>query len=31
MASRSGGGGISHQRVMKTLKLLCLNVMPQFR
>jgi hypothetical protein len=28
---RNCGGRISHERVMKTLKLLCLNVMPQFR
>jgi alkanesulfonate monooxygenase SsuD/methylene tetrahydromethanopterin reductase-like flavin-dependent oxidoreductase (luciferase family) len=31
LAQLNCGGGFPHQRVMKTLKLLCLNVMPQFR
>jgi alkanesulfonate monooxygenase SsuD/methylene tetrahydromethanopterin reductase-like flavin-dependent oxidoreductase (luciferase family) len=31
LAQLNCGGGIPHERVMKTLKLLCLNVMPQFK
>jgi hypothetical protein len=31
LAQLNCGGGFSHERVTKTLKLLCLNVMPQFR